>query len=330
MPVRQQDIARHLGVSLGTVSQALRNSPQVSQETRKEVQRAAMELGYIYHLREHTRRDLKHLAFISGAQPSNFFYNGVLQGIEQACRELKISLHYSLLKDITPHTLQQYSANDALLIAGQVDQRWVRELKSLELPMVLVDTNMSHLNLERVEIENFGSTYHAVEYFNSVGHQRIAFLSGPPPVRFSSFENRRQGYLFAMGERSLESYEIRGLTEPFLKSSEQVMTRWLQEHGKPHFTVLLCCNDEAAIGALNAFRTHGIAVPDDVSLVGFDDIEMAQVVHPQLTTFKVDREFLGRLAVEHVVARFEKPEKPLQSSLLETTFIKRASTKSLL
>lgn len=331
VPVRQQDIARYLGVSLGTVSQALRNSTQVSPEMRQEVQRAAAELGYIYRPRESAQTEMANLAFISGAQPNNFFYTGVLQGIEEACRERKITLHYSLLHDIvTAQELQRYAANDGLLVAGFVDQQMVRELKHLGLPMVLVDTNLSHLGLERIEIENFGSTYQAVEFLLAAGHRQIAFLSAPPPERFSSFDNRRQGYLSAMYDLGLVPYELRGLTDPILKSSEQVITQWIAEHGKPAFTALMCCNDEAAIGALLAFEQNGIHVPQDISIIGFDDIEMAQVVRPALTTFHVDRTYLGTLAVEQLVERFKQPEKPVVSILLETTFVERASVRRLL
>ncbi|GCE30322.1 LacI family transcriptional regulator [Dictyobacter alpinus] len=328
--IRQQDIARHLGVSLGTVSQALRNSPQVSSEMRLEVQRAATELGYIYRPRENQQTDMTNLAFISGAQPNNFFYTGVLQGIEESCRERNITLHYSSLKDISQPDLQRYRANDGLLVAGYVDQRMVRELKNLGLPMVLVDTNLSHLGLERIEIENFGSTYQAVEYLAAAGHRNIAFLCAPPPSRFSSFDNRRGGYFSAMSDLGLEAFDIHGLTDPVLKTSEQVITRWLEQHGKPAFTALVCCNDEAAIGALLAFEHHGIQVPQDISIIGFDDIEMAQVVRPALTTFHVDRNFLGSLAVNQLVERFQQPDKPVASILLETSFVERASTRRLI
>ncbi len=329
MSVRQQDIARYLGVSLGTVSLALRNSPQVSLEMRQGVQRAAAELGYVYRPRENQTAEVKHLAFISGAQASNFFYTGVLQGIEQACRERKITLHYSLLKDITAHSLEQYRANDALLIAGFVDPAMVRELKNLELPTVLIDTNLSQMGLERVEIENFGNSYRAAEYLMAAGHRRIAFLCGPPPERFSSFDTRYYGYRSAVLDQGLEPYAIHGLTEPILKTSEQVMKRWLAEHGKPEFTALMCCNDEAAIGALLALQSAGVQVPQDVSIIGFDDIEMAQVVRPALTTFNVDRTFLGSLAVERVVERFHHPEKAFQSTLIEATLVERDSTRAL-
>lgn len=334
MPVRQQDIARHLGISIGTVSQALRNAPQVSKETCEAVLQAASELGYVYqprevsNSRESLRSVLQNIAFISWSGPGVSFYMNVLQGAEQICREQDIEMQYAQLVSSTSAALQKFKKNDALILAGVFDEQTVHAFKDLGRPLVLVDNNLSHMGLDRVEIENFGSLYRSVHQLYAWGHRKIAFLRASNE-EYPSFKNRLLGYRAAMDRLGLERQEIVCPERPLNIAGEEAIKNWLEQHQQLTFTALLCCNDGAAIGAINALHQQHLAVPDDVSVVGFDDTEIAELVRPTLTTCHVPLKLLGTLAVQRLIDRVLTPDAPTQAHVVDTTFVIRGSTRIL-
>src|SRR5262245_5628506 len=325
MSVRLKDIAERLGISVSTVSLALREAPQIAEETRVRVREAAAHLGYIHRPRQSIHTELTSVAFITPAEPGNVFYAAVLTGAEGACRAHKIALHYMRLDDSSVLRLARYRDADGFLLVSSIDEQTVERIRDVGRPVVLVDNNLPHLGLDRVVIENTPSLYRTVMELAEWGHQRIAYLGGP--VAHPSFRERLLGYRLAIADLGLERIEL-ACDAISREAVEQVIADALAGGG-PQFTALLVCNDMNAIAAMHALQDRGVRVPEDVSVVGFDDIDMAQVVRPALTTHHVYREMLGTLGVHRLIERAAHPDAPAVSLALDTVFIERDSARPL-
>lgn len=321
--VRQQDIASHLGISTYTVSMALRNAPSVAEETRRQVQEAARTLGYSQRGRTTGGSGaLRQIAFITVFELNDLFYARVLKGAADECQSHELALQYVPLKGSDIQTLPSHHDADALLLVGQIEQPQIRRFAQLGLPLVLVDNVAEGITADRVLIENMGSIRSAVRQLVAWGHQRIAFIRGPE-ITFS-FRERYLGYRLALAEHGLEPIEL-SCESASLPLAEATISRWLDTHGAPAFTALIGCNDEVAIGAIHALEQHGLSVPGDVSVVGFDDIDLAGSIRPALTTCHVDRELLGRIAVRRLLERAQEPDARTRAITLDTSLVERSS-----
>lgn len=326
MSIRLQDIAQQLGLSVSTVSLALRGAPQVAEETRTRVLDAAMELGYVQRPRQVPSTKIAQMAFIAPLEQTNIFYSSVLSGAEHECQRNGIALHYGLLEEVTPRALERYAEVDGLLVVGSFPEAVVMQLKALGRPMVLVDNNLPYLGLDRVLIENTGSVYRVVTWLASQGHERIAFLCGPHFI--PSFAERLRGYRMAVGDLGLEPIEIpnQGMDQ---REIEQAISDSLEPYGRPPYTALVVFYDVAAVHALHVLQDKDVLVPQDVSLVGFDDVVLARMARPSLATCHVHRELLGKLGVQRLVERAAQPDAPPLALTIDTVLVEGASVQPL-
>jgi DNA-binding LacI/PurR family transcriptional regulator len=322
----QRDIADQLGVSVTTVSLALRGDVQISEATRVQVLELAEEMGYVYHPRKSATAQTIQIAFVGRYSATSAFYLAVLHGAEKACQEHGVTLHYIQLEEAVQRFAPQDTA-DALMMVSSIDAETIGRFKRLGLPMVLVDNNLPHLALDRVLIENFDSLYRIVLKLVEWGHQRILFVCGPDEI--PSFRDRLRGYRAAMGDLGLEPMEVPCGYNSTVEGAREQIAQWLELAGQPACTALIACNDKTAIGAMQALQGAGLHVPDDVSVVGFDDIDMAGVVHPALTTVHVHRELLGEMGVRMLLERMDHPSRPPMALALEANLIERESTRAL-
>jgi DNA-binding LacI/PurR family transcriptional regulator len=322
----QQDIADRLGVSVTTVSLALRNDPQVSAEMRIQVHAAAKELGYTYRPRRNAHPQTSKIAFIGRYRATSAFYLAVLHGAERACQQHNLTLHYIQLEEAIRRSLIEDNV-DAMILVSSIDLQTIGQFKRLGLPMVLVDNNLPHIGLDRVLIENADSIHRAVARLFEWGHRQIVFVRGPDDI--PSFRDRARGYRAAMQSMGLEPQEALVAYNSSVDDAREQFSRWLADTGATDFTAALACNDKTAIGVIYALQNSGLRVPDDVSVIGFDDIDMAQIVRPQLTTIHVYRELLGEMGVQMLLDRIQNPSRSPMTLTIETTFIERESTRPL-
>lgn len=325
--ITQQDIAQRLGVSITTISLALRNDPQVSEEMRAQVREIASELGYVYRPRKTSPNRAMRIAFVGRYSATSTFYWAVLHSAERACRRHNLTLRYIQLDDVTQYPFSQQDT-EALILVSSIPEPTIQQFKRFGLPIVLVDNNLPYVQLDRVLTENIESQYRLVTKLAGWGHRRIAFLRGPDTI--PSFRDRALGYCAAMADLKLEPQEIMSTDTSVVEELQQQVDAWLREHGRPDFTALLSCSDKAAIGAIYALQQHGFSVPDDISVVGFDDIDMACHVRPSLTTMHVYREMMGDRAVELLLDRIAHPARPAITLTIDTEFVQRDSARPLL
>jgi LacI family transcriptional regulator len=287
----------------------INNRGYVSEELRQHVLKVVEDLGY------HPTRSARGLAsktsgnigFIlredhfSKAEP---FYTKVFLGAEFAARDLK---YYLLLTTVAarfteadlPRFLHERNV-DGVIIAGKVDLQLLDRIGNFGLPVLLVDFEVKRQRYPAVLIDNRGGARAGVTHLLSLGHRDIAFVGGD--VDHPSIAERLLGYretLSDFGIKASKSFVETSELNTNTSSGAGAMARLLDRRPLP--TAVFAANDAMAIGCMQEVRKAGLRVPDDISIVGFDDIETSVLVQPRLTTLRVRKEDLGRHAVEQLV-----------------------------
>ncbi len=346
--VTLKDIAHEAQVSVGTVSRVFNNHINVTEEVRQRVLKAATQLGYFGAAGQEARphegsRIVKEIGFFfttfipNTVVGTNPFWSHILHGVESEASKSNIKVTYRSLVEIqnTPDLLLTtvYEMKlGGILLVGPAGPELVHLLQSVGIPLVLVDNYVPHTNA--VLGNNFAGAREAVQHLIEMGHRQIAFIGGPmttgtPPLnKIYTIERRAEGYRMALCDAGLlipyDLYEDGGLS---LDGSYEACKRLLKR-GKP-FSAIFCANDDMAIGAMKALREANLRIPEDVSLVGFDDIDIVEHLTPALTTVRVNKEVLGSIAVKHLLSLMSNPNPVSTTSMLEVELVKRDSVSSL-
>ncbi len=344
-----KDIAREAEVSVGTVSRVFNNHKNVTEEVRLRVLKVAAELGYarsVSHDSPHSAyRAIKEIGFLycsnvdETAATSNPFWSHILHGAENEARKSNIKVTYRAIGELaqTPPrliaTIKEMNL-DGILFVGPAELETIRLIKQLNTPMVLVDNYMPGIAADTVLCDNFEGARSAVEYLIEAGHSRIAFIGGPvvqgprPVNKIYTLERRAAGYRTALRDAGLGvDYTLYEACTLSPESAYEACKRLLARNVV--FTALFCANDSIAIGAMKALREAGRQVPEDISLIGFDDIDLVEHLTPALSTVRVNTEALGYVAVKSLLARVADPDMVAIASILAVELIKRDSVSAL-
>jgi LacI family transcriptional regulator len=343
--VSMAEIAKQSGVSLSTVSLVLNQKPGIPHETRRKVLHAAQSLGYqrkpkaSVHKREQPPKVRKLGVFVKSQvddpipPTSNVFYSQVLAGIEENCRFHNLLLVLSAVRvdsDSFPLETPRLLANDAidavLLIGICINEMFGTALKQTGLPTVLVDARNDKGNFDSVVIKNFDAGYKIANYLIEQGHRHIAFVGGYENSH-PSFVDRRRGYLQALHDKAIIEHYIGECSYNDPQAVCEALRQMRQE--APKISAIMACNDKVAIELIQAANELSIDVPGEISIVGFDNIIMADMITPPLTTMNVDKVTLGRLGVELLLYRLRFPEAAVIQASLSTTLIERMSVRRL-
>jgi LacI family transcriptional regulator, repressor for deo operon, udp, cdd, tsx, nupC, and nupG len=293
-----RDIAKQAGVSIGTVSRALKGQGGLTEDTRQQVLSAAEQLGYdLGRLRSvRPRRILVLMERKRGNILENPFYSPVLHGAEDGCRLEGVALSYNTLApgDNAAEILR-IQEPDALLCIGSFDGSLFQELRRGNYPMVLVDTHSS--DFPCVNSDNVAGAYQATQHLIDLSKKRIVFLGGPP---YYSILQRLEGYRQAMQDAGQEPREVFGEGEGAHHAIEMA-TKLLSEQGRSSVQgcpdAIVAYNDLYALAVLQVCQQMGLRVPQDVAVTGYDDIIQSEQSTPSLTTIRVDKEALGKEGV---------------------------------
>lgn len=335
-----RDVARHAGVSLGTTSRALNNRNNVLPETRSRVLRAASELGYKLQFRSPTAVSTKlntigviikrDPVVTSKIDPFNY---GLLCGIEEECRRLGISMMFSTIpvdefSHVTePSPIPDSSAVDGLVIVGAIiNGKSLSAAISPNIPVVLVDACTYDGSFDSVLIDNFDGAYKAVSYLIKQGHTAIGLIgSSTQATEHPSIRDRRRGYLQALADHGIERSYI-GESSLHSPVAQEAARKLLTEH--PEVTAIFACNDQIAGDIIRLAESMGRRVPDELSICGFDDLDLAARITPQLTTIQVDRSLMGTLAVRRLYDRAAMLDRVPVQTIVGTRLIERQSVSS--
>ncbi len=312
------EIANRAGVSLSTVSLVLRDRPGVGADTRQRVLEVARELGYIPQRPAMHAPLLTNVGLILKADPNsipqaNKFYSHVVAGIEMACRRRQLNLLYATLtvdEDSypleLPRLLLEEDSTDGLLLVGAfLNEAIIRIIDRRSTPIVLVDAYATSDVYDAVVSDNFKGAYQAVTYLIQHGHRHIG-LVGSHPRAYPSIQERQNGYMRALKDHDIPDRYVAECHIINAQETREATAALLRRH--PQITAILSVNDEGALLVMDVARDLGRKVPDELSIVGFDDIDQASCISPPLTTMRVDKIGMGRLAVELLVNRIEYPE----------------------
>lgn len=333
MGVTIQDLASEFGVDKATASRALRGKPGVSDDLRARIVERARALGFHPNAQARSlatgRTETIGLVFCDETSYflQNPFYSAVLAGIvsEANARGYALSFCSVSWRDYEagelPKVMRERRA-DAFLFVGDQQQSLIGETRRAGFPLVLVDHRVHGENFRCVVIDNIDGACQAVEHLVSLGHRRIGYVSGA--LKSPSFSERLSGYRAAIrahradGDADLVQVGAEG------EAGYECMKRLLALPRPP--TAVFACNDVNAVQAMKALHEAGLRVPRDASVVGFDDSRIATDLWPALTTMRVDKHEMGRLAVRELLKALEGEPDGEREIAVKTTLVVREST----
>ena len=325
------DVAKICGYSKTTVSRAFSSPGDVSEKTRNIIYAAAKQVNYTPNAiaRAMVRKKTNNIGFIVNDQQYpvvlNPFYSPVFEGVLQVGRERGYSVFIASEKDIQLPTGQIYVKKqmDGVIICGQTEVSIIEGFRSQNIPVVLLNNVYDLDDLVCVTLDHYGGTLRAVEHLIAKGKKDIAIISG----HFSPyvFSERFRGYL-----DTLKKYDIE-IREEYIKTVEPTMgqamacaSELLALENRP--TAIFATNDIIAIGAIKVALRSNVSIPEDISIVGFDDSDYSGIIEPELTTVRIDKQEMGRIAADKLIDILEGEEVGKQIIVCDTHLIERKTT----
>lgn len=324
------DVSRRTGLSTATVSRVINNSPNVRAETRRRVLKAVRELGYSLN---HTARSLarRRTDAIGVIFPSfdTGFFSEVLKGINEvaAAANRHLMVAFSLggqdQEDLVREYLHAGRVDTLILMNLTMSEDFIRELNNASMPIVLIDRPVRAARLATVSLNNMGGAASGMEHLIDLGYRRIAVIRGP--VDTFDAEQRLAGCTQALEAAGMELNKALTWQGDFTEAGGYRVVDAYLSRGELAPDAVFALNDQMALGAMAALRKHGLGVPDDVAVIGFDDIEPAR--HLGLTTVASPMRQMGReateLAVQAADPAADHGPSPGQSRLLQTELVVR-------
>ena len=333
MSVGIKEVAAEAGVSIATVSRALRGLHHVNPETRKKILDAAEKLEYSIP-KTNAKAIFGRTNSIGVVAPyiSRWYFAQVINGAEQALREAGLDLllyNFSQMKGrerLFQHQLLKGRVDALIVISLPPTEEEFESMLSLGIPIALV--GMHHDSCASVAIDDVAGARTATQHLVNLGHKKIGLISGRPddPFGFSVPQDRRNGFMQVLAESGLEWVPSREVYGDFtMHGASRAMDDLLARPNRP--TAIFAQSDEMALGALQAIRRNGLKVPEDISIIGFDGHEMAEF--SDLTTIEQPVQLMGEMAAWSIMERIRSPKSEPHSLTLPTTLFVRNSTRRL-
>lgn len=329
-----KDVAQRAGVSLSTVSLVLNRKKNVSEETVKRVQQAIAELNY------HPSRSAQGLAskksgnigFIltsdhfSRAEP---FYTKIFLGSEFEARKhnfyiLLTTVEQRFDKKSIPRFLLEHNV-DGVILAGRVPDKLISYIEQLELPILFIDYFPPIGSFPAILIDNVAGAKQATQHLIDKGHRQIAFIGGD--ISHPSIHDRFLGYKQTLEENNIpydEKLVVVDEDYPGDKNGYSAMCKLRKRRAS--FSAIFAANDAMAFGGMQCLKEKAIKVPEQIALVGFDDVDVSWQMEPPLTTVRVNKEDMGALAVKNLADLISSNKKSLGKILVPVELIIRNSS----
>ncbi len=329
-----QDVANRAGVSISTVSRVINKSVPVEPQTEERVREAITALGYRPNLLARSfRRRVTHTIGLLVPDNSNPFFAEVARVIEDA----GFAEGYSVIIGNSDLSEVKQAAYVDVLLAKQVDGLIVTSTgliltesghdvseRILEsgVPCVAVDRDLGELPIDQILVDNHKGGYDAGRYLLGLGHRSFACVVGPSDLTPSA--GRIAGFCHALADAGIELpadaiVRGNGRHDGGMTAANELLARGVD------FTAVFAFNDLMAIGVIGAFQRAGRRVPEDVSVIGFDDIPQASATYPAVTTIAQPIAEMGRCAVRLLLDRIAARDSPYQRIVLTTTVVERES-----
>lgn len=327
-----EQIADLSGVSRSTVSRVINNHPSVKPEVRERVQEVIAETGY--HPDPAARSLASRRSGIIGlviprviqSLFTDPYYPRLMQGIAQACNVNDYTLSLFLFhteddeRKLHPRVLRNQLVDGVIVTGSQINDPLVPKLIDNQVPFVMVGRPNDSLDVSFVDADNVVGAYTATGHLIRSGRERIATITGP--LNTTVGLDRRQGYLDALNDRGRSIDEALIVEGDFSEAGGYAATQWLISH-QPD--AIFVASDTMAFGALRALRDGALSVPNDVAVVGFDDLPTASLSDPPLTTIRQPIRRVGAQAVETLVDVLTIGPQPPRRITLSTELVIRSS-----
>lgn len=326
-----KDIAAATGLSMAAVSKVLNNREGVSQANRERVMRTMTALGYRKRKGRSSIEPLRQASVLTlGRYASNdSFYGEILNGIIEAGTSQGIAIDVKIASDGASsgsiEHLFPLGLPNALLLVGIDNPALIAQIADAGIRSVLVNGMDRSMRLSSVSPDYLFGGWLATRHLIELGHREILHVTHPYR---ESIRQRMDGFRNAIQEAGITFEPVRhvldlGTPQLMTIDARDIISAYLANTDRRP-TAIVCVNDIVALATMQAIQSHGLSVPDDISVIGFDDLPVGAHSSPSLTTIRVDREELGRSAVRLLLTA--NNVSPVQRMALGTTLVKRGST----
>ncbi len=330
-----REIAKRAKVSTATVSRTINRVPTVNAQLAKRVWSVIEELGYYPNTQARALVSGRSRIFgLIVSEMTNPFFPEIMQVFET----IAVQHHYEILLTSTGNDPKRMESSVRRMIERRVEgvaimtfgmeEILLEDLKLRKVPLVFVDVGPPRPRVSNIQIDYLHGIRQAVQHLAALRHEKIGFITGP--LRLKSAVARHQAFLRSMREIGLESDPSLVVEGDHTMEGGMAAFRHLLA-GATHPTAILCSNDMTAIGVMRESHDAGLSIPHDISVVGFDDIRLAQFVLPPLTTVQMSQSELARLAFHALLTEVERetPSPNGTEYLLKTNLVLRESTSLL-
>lgn len=320
MKVTIRTIAEQAGVSVPTVSRVLNSPELVKLETRQRVFAVMEQHNYFPDARARgLRSNEARMIGVLTPRIRDFFFGELYQGIYDAATVAGLQVltfdadldEQRLLQGFT--TLKRQQCDGIIFTSVLVDDVYEQHIKRLGIPVVLALTEGKKSDFPAFKVDDVNAAFDAVAYLAARGHRKIGMISGPPDDAIAGMA-RLQGF-----ERGLAQYQLPYHPDQVAygnyryQHGHDAMEQLLSKRKDTGITAVFCASDEMALGAMRCNHDYGLRVPDDMSVIGFDNITVSDMVTPKLTTIAQPFEQIGREAVHSLLTTFRRRGKPLST-----------------
>jgi len=322
-------VAEKAGVSVNTASRAINNKSDINEKTKKRVLKVAQELGYVQNATAVALRTKKTRTLgVVIADNRNPFYAEVLNGMEEAAREK--NYHIILANTQRDYKKEEEAIN--LLLAKRVDGLLItpvqdrdddiKKLIEANIPFVVVGRDFENIEVDAVYNDEIKGGFLATEYLIKKGHKRIALIDGflyksPAKGRLEGYKKALNKYRIPLDDLLISVGDIN--MEDGYERTKQMLEKNID------FTAIFAYNDMMAFGSMQAIKEKGLRIPEDIGLVGYDDIPFSSLISPSLTTIRLKKQDLGIESVELLLSRINGSREKMKKIMLNVELIVRGT-----
>lgn len=332
MSVTIKDIAKMANVSHTTVSRALNNSPYINEETKAKIKALAKELNYVPNYNAKSLVLLKSYiigVFFSSISEgtSDTFFHEVVKGVNKV-----MDKNYNIvIRGIDNYEYSHPIDNknvDGIIVVSQSknDDNFIKTIMEKNIPMVVINRSINEEGIVNILSNDTKGSYDAVKYLIDNNHKKIGIIQGN--MEFESTTYRKKGYIMALEDNNIKLNNDYILSGKYtLESGYDNMKKLLELEDRP--TAVFCANDDIAVGAIKAVFESGFSVPEDVSVIGFDNSNFCNYVTPRLTSVKKDSLTMSEIGGNYLLDIINKKEINQEKIFIESYLVERDSVKRL-
>lgn len=340
MELKMKDIARKAGVSVTAVSFALNGKDGISEKTREKILRIVEEEGYTAKKPAQKKEEASRLIFLlypvsgNSSEEENgdtYSFYEIMQKVEKQIHTYKYNLFFKSVpmqgdfRKEVEKIISFYQVEGMIVVGTQMSPGQIRTLKDIDIPMVVIDRFFQELNIDCIAFDNFAGAYAAVTYLIGKNHRRIGYVGTHSENK--NMTERRDGFTAALKDRGLQAdptccmFDIKG-------SSQE---RWAQLLENPRLMpgAFLVENDYLAIDIIKELQGAGVKVPEDVSVIGFENTVVADLIAPELTSVEIPWDRMASLAIRRLMEKMDERTEETLKIKISTRMVIRKSCREI-